>query len=98
MSAGPKLMEPVMAVEVIVPEDFLSNVITDLNSRRARVNNVGLRGHLQQVETVAPLSEMFGYSTNLRSITQGRATYTMKFSEYEPVSAEVQEKVIHGGY
>ena len=65
--------------------------------RRARVNNVGLRGHLQQVETVAPLSEMFGYSTNLRSITQGRATYTMKFSEYEPVSDEVQEKVIHGG-
>ena len=63
MGAGPKLMEPVMAVEVIVPEDFLSNVITDLNSRRARVNNVGMRGHLQQVETVAPLSEMFGYST-----------------------------------
>ena len=98
MGAGPKLMEPVMAVEVIVPEDFLSNVITDLNSRRARVNNVGMRGHLQQVETVAPLSEMFGYSTNLRSITQGRATYTMAFSEYEPVSKEVQEKVIHGVY
>ena len=98
MGAGPKLMEPVMAVEVIVPEDFLSNVITDLNSRRARVNNVGMRGHLQQVETVAPLSEMFGYSTNLRSITQGRATYTMSFSEYEPVSKEVQEKVIHGVY
>ena len=98
MSAGPQLMEPVMNVEVIVPEDFLSNVITDLNSRRARVNNVGLRGHLQQVEATAPLSEMFGYSTNLRSISQGRATYTMTFSDYEPVSKEVQEKVIHGGY
>lgn len=84
----PILLEPSMSVEVSVPEDYLSNVITDLNSRRAKVSNIGQRGHLQVVDAMAPLSEMFGYSTHLRSLSQGRATYTMKFNRYEQVSAE----------
>jgi elongation factor G len=84
--ALPQLLEPVMWIEVLVPEDYLSNVITDLNSRRAQVNNVTMRGHLQVVEASAPLEQMFGYSTQLRSISQGRATYTMRFDSYQPVA------------
>jgi elongation factor G len=91
--ATPKLLEPVMAIEVLVPENYLSNVITDLNSRHAQVNNVTLKGHVQAVEAGAPLAEMFGYSTQLRSVTQGRATYTMQFSHYEPVSKSTLERI-----
>lgn len=91
--ANPLLLEPVMAIEVLVPEAYLSNIITDLNSRHAKVNNVSLRGHLQVVEATAPLSEMFGYSTELRSISQGRATYTMQFAHYEQVSRATLERI-----
>ena len=91
--AAPLLLEPVMTLEVLVPEDYLSNVITDLNSRRAQVNNVTLRGHLQVVDASAPLAQMFGYSTQLRSISQGRATYTMKFSRYEQVANSVLMRI-----
>ena len=82
-----------MALEVIAPDDYLSNVITDLNSRRAQVNNVTMRGHLQCVEANAALSEMFGYSTQLRSISQGRATFTMKFASYEQVAALTLKRI-----
>lgn len=91
--AGPLLLEPVMAIEVLVPDNYLSNIITDLNSRQARVNNIGMRGHLQVVDATAPLEQMFGYSTQLRSISQGRATYTMQFASYEPVSKQTLEKI-----
>jgi elongation factor G len=91
--ADPKLLEPVMAIEVISPENYVSNVITDLNSRHARVSNVNARGHLQVVKATAPLSEMFGYSTELRSISQGRASYTMQFAAYEEVSKSTLEKI-----
>ncbi len=91
--AGPLLLEPVMALEVLVPEDYLSNVMTDLNSRRAQVNNVTMRGHLQCVEATAALSEMFGYSTQLRSISQGRATFTMRFASYEQVSSQTLRRI-----
>ncbi len=89
----PLLLEPTMSLEVLVPDEFLSNIIKDLNSRRARVSNVGLRGHLQEVQATAPLSEMFGYTTDLRSISQGRATYTMRFSSYEQVPDAVLQKI-----
>ncbi len=85
-AAKTKLLEPLMALEVTVPHDFLSNVISDLNSRRAHVNNVDNRGHLEILSADAPLSEMFGYSTRLRSVTQGRGTFTMKFKTYQQVS------------
>ncbi len=91
--AKPLLLEPVMSIEVLVPENYMSNVIADLNSRQARVSNIGLRGHLQVVDATAPLERMFGYSTGLRSITQGRATYSMQFSHYEPVSKQTMERI-----
>ena len=90
--ADPQLFEPVMAVEVLVPEDYMSGVITDLNSRRARVNSIGQRGHLQVVHAEAPLSEMFGYSTRLRSLSQGRATYSMEFKRYDKVTEETLQR------
>lgn len=96
--ASPILLEPVMSLEVLSPEDFLSNVITDLNSRRARVQSIGMRGHLQQVNAFAPLAQMFGYSTQLRSISQGRATYTMRFHDYEQVADQVLRKITEGGF
>jgi elongation factor G len=92
-AGAPQLMEPVMSLEVLVPEEYLSNIIVDLNSRRSRVNHIGVRGHLQIVDATAPLAEMFGYSTHLRSISQGRATYTMKFKNYEEVPHQVLQKI-----
>jgi len=91
--AQPKLLEPVMALEVLVPDNFLSGVMNDLNSRRAKVSSIGLKGHLQAVQAEVPLSSMFGYSTELRSATQGRATYTMKFSHFEPVSTSTLNRI-----
>ena len=91
--SGVRLMEPVMALEILVPEDYVSNVIADVNSRRARVNNIGCRGHLQIVEAEAPLAEMFGYTTQLRSLTQGRATYTMTFCRYDVAPKNVIESM-----
>ncbi|MGE0175153.1 MAG: elongation factor G [Oligoflexales bacterium] len=91
--ASPILLEPVMAMEVLVPEDYLSNIMGDLNSRRAQITNVSMKGHLQVVEALAPLSELFGYSTQIRSLSQGRATYTMQFSRYEQVSDAVLKKI-----
>jgi elongation factor G len=91
--AQPVLLEPVMSIEVLAPENYLSNVINDLNSRHARVNNIGMRGHLQVVEATAPLAEMFGYTTQLRSISQGRASYTMQFSHYEPVAKATLDRI-----
>ena len=91
--SGPILMEPMMELEILVPEDYLSNVVNDVNSRRARVNNISHRGHLQVVEGIAPLSEMFGYTTQLRSISQGRASYTMKFHSYEQVPDVVLQRI-----
>ena len=83
--AGPVLLEPMMSVEVIVPEEFLGDVIGDLNSRGGKVEEIEARGGIQVVKAVVPLSRMFGYSTALRSATQGRATFTMVFSHYDPV-------------
>ena len=86
MSAQSILQEPVMKLEILSPEEYTSNVMTDLNSRRAKVGQIYYKGELQVVEATVPLSEMFGYSTNLRSLSQGRATSTMTFDSYEQVS------------
>lgn len=91
--ANPILLEPVMRIEVLVPDEYVSNVITDLNSRRSRVNSIGTRGNLQCIDAVAPLSEMFGYSTQLRSVSQGRANYTMRFFKYEQAPRQVLERI-----
>jgi elongation factor G len=92
--ASPVLLEPIMAVEVVTPEDYMGDVIGDLNSRRGRVGGMDQRGNSQVVRAHVPLSEMFGYSTDLRSRTQGRATYTMQFDSYQQTPASVQEEIV----
>jgi elongation factor G len=92
-SAGQILLEPVMSVEVIVPEQFMGDVIGDLNSRRGRIMGMDTRGGFQIVSAKVPLANMFGYSTDLRSKTQGRASYTMEFAHYEQVPNSVLEVI-----
>ncbi|MBL8656735.1 MAG: elongation factor G [Altererythrobacter sp.] len=95
--SGIKLLEPIMKVEVVTPEDYLGDVIGDLNSRRGQIQGTDSRGNAQSVEANVPLANMFGYVNELRSFTQGRAQYTMQFSHYEEVpanvAAEVKEKL-----
>jgi len=92
--AKPTLLEPVFAVEVVTPDNYLGDVVGDINSRRGQVLGTEQRGINQVVNALVPLSEMFGYSTDLRSRTQGRATYTMLFDSYQPTPANVQEEIV----
>jgi elongation factor G len=92
--AGPVLLEPVMRVEVVVPEEFMGDVMGDINSRRGRITAMEARGGTQIVRARVPLSEMFGYATDLRSRTQGRATYSMHFDRYEQAPQAVSEEVV----
>jgi elongation factor G len=92
--AGIHLLEPIMAVEVVVPEDYMGDVIGDLNSRRGRITGMNTRGNLQVITGEVPLATMFGYSTDLRSRTQGRATYTMQFLNYQPVPNNIAEAIV----
>ncbi|NPV91746.1 MAG: elongation factor G [Firmicutes bacterium] len=92
------LLEPVMKLEVIVPEDFLGEVIGDLNARRGRVQGIEPQGGIQVVRGVVPLAEMFGYATDLRSLTQGRAVHIMEFSHYEEVPNHITDKIIARRY
>ena len=91
---SPVLLEPVMAVEVVVPEQYMGDVIGDLNSRRGRVEHMEARAGTQVITAKVPLAEMFGYATDLRSRTQGRATYTMHFSHYDETPKNISEGVI----
>ncbi len=95
--AGPVLLEPVMKVEVVTPDDFLGDVMGDLNSRRGRIEGMSQRPGAQEVRAIVPLAEMFGYVNQLRSITQGRANYVMTFSHYEQVPASIAEAIIKKG-
>ena len=92
--AGVKLLEPVMAVEVVSPEDYLGDVIGDLSSRRGRVESMNQRGNSRVVAALVPLAEMFGYATDLRSRTQGRATYTMHFHSYQDVPDSIAQEIV----
>ena len=92
--ANPVLLEPIMKVEVIVPEEYMGDVIGDINSRRGRIEGMEPRDGVQVVRAFVPLSEMFGYATDLRSNTQGRAVYTMQFDHYEQVPNSIAEKII----
>ena len=92
--AGPIILEPIMSVEVVVPEDYMGDVIGDLNSRRGRIMGMDSRAGAQVVSSMVPLASMFGYSTDLRSATQGRATYAMTFDHYEPVPKSVAEEIV----
>ena len=92
--AKPVLLEPVMAVEVVTPEEFLGDVIGDLSRRRGKVQGQEQRGNALAVQAFVPLGEMFGYATDLRSSTQGRATYTMQFERYEEVPNNIAEEIV----
>jgi elongation factor G len=92
--ANPVLLEPVMAVEVVTPEEFLGDVIGDLSRRRGKVQGQEQRGNALVVQAFVPLGEMFGYATDLRSSTQGRATYTMQFERYEEVPQNIAEEIV----
>ncbi len=92
--ASPVLLEPIMAVEVVVPDDYMGDVIGDLNSRRGRIMGMVARGPAQTVNAEVPLSSMFGYATDLRSSTQGRATYSMVFDHYDQVPKAISEEIV----
>jgi elongation factor G len=94
--ASPVLMEPIMLVEVVTPEGYLGDVIGDISSRRGRVEGMDVRANARVIRGYVPLSSMFGYATDLRSKTSGRATYSMQFDHYEPTPVEVAEKVLRG--
>jgi elongation factor G len=92
--ASPVLLEPVMSVEVVVPEEFMGTIIGDLNSRRGHIEGMEHRAGSQVIKAIVPLSEMFGYATQMRSLTQGRATFSMHFARYEEVPRSVSEEII----
>jgi elongation factor G len=94
--AKPVLLEPVMAVEVTTPDEFLGTVIGDLSSRRGRVEAQEPRGNAIAVAASVPLSAMFGYATDLRSNTQGRANYSMQFDRYDEVPGSIAEEIVEG--
>ncbi|WP_110515995.1 elongation factor G [Herpetosiphon llansteffanensis] len=91
---GPQILEPIMKIEVIVPEDYMGSVIGDVNSRRGRIEGMEARGNAQVVRGFVPLANMFGYVNDLRSQTQGRATYSMEFHHYEPIPRNLQEELV----
>ncbi len=93
LKAKPIILEPIMAVEVVVPEEFMGEVMGDINSRRGRIQGMDARAGAQVITAQVPLAQMFGYATDLRSKTQGRATYTMQFAHYEPVPATISEEI-----
>jgi elongation factor G len=92
--ADPVLLEPIMKVEVVVPQDFMGDVIGNLNGRRGKIQGMKARAAAQTIDASVPLSEMFGYATDLRSRTQGRATYSMEFDRYEPVPRQISEAIV----
>ena len=91
--AGPKLLEPIMKVEVVTPEDYVGDVIGDLNSRRGQIQGTENRGIVTAVNAMVPLANMFGYVNTLRSMSQGRAQYSMQFDHYEQVPNQVAEEI-----
>ena len=93
--AGPVILEPQMKVEVVCPEAYMGDVLGDLSSRRGKIGGMTQRGEAQVIAASVPLSEMFGYSTRLRSTSQGRAVYSMEFSHYEEVPKSKAEEIIN---
>src|SRR6202044_1988144 len=92
--ASPVLLEPIMSVEVVTPEDYMGDVIGNLSSRRGQVGGMERRGGSQVIRSQVPLAEMFGYATDLRSRTQGRATYSMQFNSYQEVPDSIAQEIV----
>ncbi|MBZ0256594.1 elongation factor G, partial [bacterium] len=95
-NAGPVLMEPIMEIEIVCPEECMGDILGNLNSRRGRTSGIEQRGGSQVIKGEVPLSEMFGYATSLRSLSQGRATYAMQLSHYEEAPKSVQQQLVAG--
>ena len=93
LKADPVLLEPIMSLEVVTPEEYMGDVVGDLSSRRGKIAEMGQRGTAKVVSATVPLSEMFGYATDLRSRTQGRATFTMQFDSYEDVPDAITKEI-----
>jgi len=91
--AGSVLLEPVMKLEVVTPEDHFGDILGDLSARRGMVQGSDLRGNTRVIRAMVPLAETFGYSTDIRSMTQGRSTYSMEFDHYERVPANIAEEI-----
>jgi len=91
----PVLLEPLAEIDVVTPDEYMGDVLGDLSSRRGRIGGMNQRGEAQVIDAQVPLSEMFGYSTKLRSMTQGRAVYSMEFSHYEEVPKSKAEEIIN---
>ncbi len=92
--AKPVILEPIMRVEIVVPQEYMGDVVGDLNGRRGRIGHLEPRGASQVIAAVVPLSEMFGYATAVRSLSQGRATYSMHFDVYREVPHQVSEEIM----
>ena len=92
--ADPVLLEPMMDVEVVTPEEYLGDVMGDLNSRRGHIEGIGSRRDAQVIKAVVPLAQMFGYATSLRSMTQGRAIFTMQFSHYDEMPRSIADQIV----
>ena len=89
-----ELLEPMMSVEVLVPDEYLGDIVGNLTARRCKISGMETRQGATAVNAICPLSEMFGYATDLRSRTQGRGTFTMQFNRYDTVSAAIQEQIL----
>ena len=94
--AKPVILEPIMKLEVVVPEDFFGDAIGDLSARRGKIEETKDRLNMKVIDAKTPLSEMFGYATALRSLTEGRGTFTMEFNNYEEVPANIAQEIIEG--
>jgi len=92
--ASPRLMEPIAKLEVVTPEDYVGSVIGDLNSRRGKVSSMDPRGNVQVIKAVVPIAEMFGYATDLRSVTQGRASFTLEVSHFEQLPEKSEREIL----
>ena len=94
--AKPIILEPIMKIQVLTPSDFLGDVTGDIQGKRGRIEGMGERMNIRVIDAKVPLSEMFGYATKLRSMTQGRASFTMEFNKYEEVSKNIEQMIIEG--
>ena len=92
--ADVKLLEPIFKLEIVSPENFIGNVVSDLNSRKGRVLAMSMRGAMHVVQAEAPLGNLFGYATDLRSVSQGRASFSMEFKEYAPLSQKAADELL----
>jgi elongation factor G len=93
-NGAPALLEPIMAVQVVVPEDFMGEVVGDINRRHGKITGMNPRGIVQVIDAFVPLRQMFGYTTDLRTVTQGRATYTMQFGHFDFVPEQIAKTIV----